>query len=163
MDINPIEKREALLSFLKELGVSPAVYHSGDANYEYLQGNDCCIAVKNPHDAERDLFVDLEDDGEFTVSLHAWHEHYAPDDEEYEALCRDVRGILENQYCPLVVFAGEDWQGSTLVHDDTELAVYGGYLIAHMHPKENKKHKMKCIFWDPAHDREIPFPEEEQI
>ncbi len=142
MEINPIDKKDELLHFLKMLGVSASVHKKSDTDYEYLQENDLCITVQNPYsDHEYDLYIDMEDDGEFTVSFHAYHQHFYPCDTAYTQMLNDIQDVVTEKAYVWVCYEDDDW---------CMVGMSDGTEHRHQPPKDLKPNqKVECVYWNP--------------
>lgn len=115
IEINPPDKKDEICSLLQKLNYQYEVHTSNDEDsiYEYLRGNSICITIPNPN-CEYSMYVDLEDDGEFTLSYYNWHAHYYPDEINYNLLCENLKDILTNNKCVIVINSKKRWLSSRL-------------------------------------------------
>lgn len=60
------------------------------------------------------MYVDLEDDGEFTLSFYKWHMHYCCYEWDYNQLCKDLTDILTNSKCIIIINSNKRWLCSFL-------------------------------------------------
>lgn len=109
IEINPIDKKQEICSLLQKLNCKYEIHNSGfDKEYEYLQENDICITIPNSN-CEYSLYIDLEDNGEFTLSYYKWHAHYFGEEWDYNRLCEDLTDILENNKCVMIINSNKRW------------------------------------------------------
>lgn len=154
-EINPINKKDELCALLDKTKNNYRIYQNGDEKeYGYLQEGDLCITVENPND-ENHLYIDLELDGEFTLSYYKWHQHYFPDITDFERLKTDIINILHNEKGLLIISSNKRWLSSRMPEetlDDTydykedikklpkefqeEIEEYGGFIEFYFWNKE---------------------------
>ncbi len=114
LEINPIDKKEAICTLLQSLNCSYEIHTSGsDKEYAYLQEQDICITVLHSN-RDYPLYIDLENEGEFTLSYYKWHAHYFNVEWDYNQLCQDLADILNNRKCVVVISSSERWLRSAL-------------------------------------------------
>ncbi len=114
VEINPIDKKQEICSLLQELNCQYEIHNSNsDKEYEYLNEGDVCITISNSS-CEYPIYIDLEDDGEFTLSYYMWHEHYYSEEWDYNRLREDLCGILKNSKCVITVSSSKRWLYSAL-------------------------------------------------
>lgn len=114
-EINPIKKKQDICSLLRELNYEYEVYtsDSDEEEYNYLRGNDICITIPNKH-GEYPLYIDLEDNGEFTLTYYMWHAHYIAEEWCYDKLRKDLTDILKNNKCAIIINSSKRWLYSCL-------------------------------------------------
>lgn len=114
MEINPIDKKQEICSLLQQLNFQYEIHTSNsEEEYEYLDENDICIMIPNSN-CEYPMYVDLEDDGEFTLSFYKWHMHYCCYEWDYNQLCKDLTDILKNSKCIIIINSNKRWLCSFL-------------------------------------------------
>lgn len=114
VEINPIDKKQEICSLLQKLNYQYEIYTSNSCKeYEYLKERDICITIPNSN-CEYPIYIDLEDNGEFTLSYYKWHEHYLGEEWDYEKLCKDLEGILKNNQCVITINSNRRWLCSKL-------------------------------------------------
>lgn len=113
-EINPTDKKQEICSLLQKLNYQYEIYTFDSCKeYEYLQEKDICITIPNPS-CEYSLYIDLEDNGEFTLSYYKWHTHYFGEEWDYKRLCEDLTDILKNNKCAIVINSNKRWLYSGL-------------------------------------------------
>ena len=106
--------KQEVCSLLQSLNQDYEIHAFGsDKEYEYLQENDCCITVRNPN-CENPIYIDLENDEELTLSYYKWHAHYLCEEWDYHNLCEDLKDLLNNRKCVIVINSSERWLRSEL-------------------------------------------------
>jgi len=114
IEINPIDKQQEICSLIKKQNCQYEIHHSGSSKeYAYLKENDICITIPNSS-CEYSIYIDLEDEGEFTLSYYKWHTHYFGDEWDYNRLCKDLIDILKNNKCAVVINSNKRWLYSGL-------------------------------------------------
>ena len=112
--INPTDKKQEICSLLQKLSCQYEVHNfNSDKEYEYLQENDICITIPNPN-CEYSIYIDLEYNGEFTLSYYKWHGHYFGEEWDYSKLCEDLTDILKNNKCVIIINSNKRWLYSGL-------------------------------------------------
>lgn len=113
MTINPIDKKNEILNIVSNYDVS--VKSHLDEGYNYLDNDSICIVVSNPH-SQRNLEIELEMYGEFTIYFENNHQHYAGYEDCYEQLCMDIKKLLSSEICSAAIFyKKQEWLGSLFV------------------------------------------------
>lgn len=122
MEFNPIDKRKELCELLNGYNLKYEMHTSNDKDeeYNYLDGENICITVINPYIEEK-LYIDLEDEGELTISFGEWHSHYYNDEEDYVNFLDDLKGIFNNEKCTCIIKSTKRWLSSRLINCDEEL------------------------------------------
>lgn len=116
-EINPVSKKEELCSLIEKLNYQYEVHESNlDKDYEYLNENDICITILNKTSEEK-MYIDLEYNGELTLSYYMWHMHYYPDEENYNILCENLIDILNNNKCVIIINSNKRWLSSGLSNE----------------------------------------------
>lgn len=114
VEINPIDKKQEICSLLQKLNYQYEIYTANSCKeYEYLNENDICITISNTN-CEYSIYIDLEDNGEFTLSYYKWHAHYFGAEWGYNRLCEDLTGILKNNKCVIIINSNKRWLYSGL-------------------------------------------------
>ena len=112
IEINPTDKKQDICLLLQELNCKYELHRKNEADsddeYKYLQENDICITVKNPY-GKYPMYIDLENDGEFTLSYYKWHSHYYGEEWDYNMLCQDLKDILQNNKCAVIINSNKRW------------------------------------------------------
>ena len=112
-EINPIDKKQELCSMLQKLKYTFEIHTLNDKEYKYLNENDICITIPNSK-CEYPIYIDLENNGEFTLSYYKWHTHYYGEEWDYNRLCEDLIGILKNEKCVIIINSNKRWLYSGL-------------------------------------------------
>lgn len=114
IEINPIDKKQELCSLLQKFNCKYEIHTlNNDSEYEYLNENDVCITIPNSK-CEYPMYIDLEDNGEFTLTYYKWHTHYYCDEYHYTKLCEDLIAILKNEKCVIIISSNKRWLYSGL-------------------------------------------------
>lgn len=163
-ELNPIDCKAELLQLFQAYPCN--VYTSLNEGYEYLSENSCCIAVVHPI-TQQELYVDLEDEREFTLSFAVCHSHYFPSQEDYSELKQTILKILQNEVCSASLWYGEDekkWLGSLWINK-TELEQPISQMFGFVwKTKEFRKRlnrfggEVRFRFWDSKFDKTILLP-----
>ena len=151
-EINPIDKRQELCSMLQKLNCKFETHTLNDKEYTYLNKNDICITIPNSK-CEYPIYIDLESNGEFTLSYYKWHTHYYGEEWDYNRLFEDLIGILKNQKCVIIINSNKRWLYSGL--SETKIDKNYNYKndIKRL-PKEFKneitelKGNVELFYWD---------------
>lgn len=151
-EINPIDKKESLCSLLEKLNCKYEIHTLEDKDYEYMNSEDLCITIPNLT-CEYPIYIDLEDEGEFTLSYYKWHTHYLDEECEYNRLCKDLVDILNNEKCVIVINSNKDWLYSGL--SETKIDKDYNYKndikrLSKESQKEIRKKKgnIELFYWD---------------
>lgn len=114
IEINPIDMKHDICLLLQKLNYQYEVYTSNSRKeYDYLDGNDMCITIPNIY-CEYPMYIDLEDNGEFTLSYYKRHIHYLGEKIDYNRLCEDLTDILKNNKCVIIINSNKRWLCSEL-------------------------------------------------
>lgn len=160
MEINPIEKKQEILDGLKGQYVDIKTYK--DEGYDFLDGNSVCIIVNNSN-SDRNLEIELENEGEFTLYFAGGHCHYYGDEEEFRELCMDIGNILSNSVCYAAIYYGADkkWLGGGFFDKAVVEAPYKktfNFVLKHKEFLEKMKRQggiVRYMFWNSQYDRSI--------
>lgn len=118
-EINPVDKKQKICLLLQRLNCKYEIYTSNSGEeYEYLNECDVCITVSNNY-CDYPLYIDLENNGEFTLSYYKWHSHYLGEEWAYDRLCEDLVDILNNNKCLIIINSNKQWLYSGL--SDTKI------------------------------------------
>ncbi len=145
MEWNPIDRKEDILSFLENLGVSAVLHDKKDVGYDDLEEHDFCIIVQNPYSSDgHDLYIDMEDDGEFTVTFGMFHQHYSPYESIYMQMLNDIQNILANKAYAWVCYEDGDW---------CMVSLSDGKELRNLPPTDLKANQwVECMYWNPEND-----------
>lgn len=152
-EVNPIYKKDDICKLLDRYGVEYEIHNDpSDGDYNYLQEGSLCITVINTT-SEYPLYIDLEDMGEFTLTYYRWHCHYTPEECSYDEMITDLKNILNNNICLMIIYSKARWLSSSLSQTDagrdhdykTDLK----RLPAEFRKEIKKtKGKMELVYWD---------------
>ena len=121
MEFNPLDKKSEICELLDNRKIKYELHTSNDEDeeYEYLENNDLCItAINSYYDVK--LYIDLEDEGEMTISFGEWHSHYYNDDESFNCFLDDLNGIFDNKKCTYIIKSTKRQLSSTLINNTEE-------------------------------------------
>lgn len=155
-EFEPAEKLGEIRVLLNELAVKYEIHYHDDGEYSYLEDGCVCVTVINQN-ADRPLFIDLDD--EFTVSFgRAWHTHYDPDPEGFDALIEELTGLLKNEVGIAEFFTVEEqkWVLSLdAAAEDIETGAVMKEPWIRKILKNHKQHRVEVsfLFWDPGLDK----------
>lgn len=117
-EINPIDKKDEICKLLINYNVKYEIHDNPlNEDYNYLEEGNLCITVINPT-SEYPLYIDLEDMGEFTLTYYMWHSHYMSEKWGYDAMMDDIKNILNNMKCLIIIHSGIRWLSSNLSPKD---------------------------------------------
>ncbi len=162
VEINPIDKKQEICMLLEKLNCQYEMYTSNSSKeYKYLNENDLCIKIPNPY-SEYPIYIDLENNGEFTLSYYKWHTHYFGVDWDYDGLCEDLTDILQNNKCVIIINSNKRWLSSRLSATKIDKNYDYKYDIKKL-PKEFQdeleefKGKVELFYWDVKDNVSIDF------
>lgn|GEM_PF-2705730 len=105
-DIDVFSKKDEILAELS--GYNPVVHTNQEEDFDWLE--DGCFSITISRDGEEVLYVDL--DGEITLGFGGWHAHYSPYRLDYGKFLTDLRNVLGNKMCAVMVTCNNEWMGS---------------------------------------------------
>ena len=152
-EINPILKLAEMETFLTELGCTYTIHQdSTEKDYTYLRPGDICITIKNPT-WEYPMYIDLEKEGEFSLSYYKWHNHYYPEEWDFQRMQKDLQDLLQNKRCEIILNSTKRWLYSGLSEeklDDTceaqkEIKLLPREFQAELEQEEGN---LELIYWD---------------
>lgn len=152
-DFDPIEKLDEIRALLDDLAVKYEIHYHDEGEYSYLEDGCVCVTVINQN-ADRPLYIDL--DYEFTIAFgHAWHMHFDPDPEEFDALKGKLIRILKNEEGIVEFFSAEEQKwllGSSAATEDIETGLVLKEPWVRNILKNYKWHQIEVffLFWDPS-------------
>ncbi|MBO5981802.1 MAG: hypothetical protein J6Q24_05075 [Clostridia bacterium] len=116
MDFNPIDKIPELTELLK--AYNPIIRTKTDKGYDWLAEDSFCIEIPNLN-ADKNITIECENEGEFTVCFAYFHSHYL-DDYGYSNMCEDLSNLLTGKTCSAAIFcgSGNEWKGSTIIEKE---------------------------------------------
>ena len=160
MEINPIEKKQEILESLKEQNVK--VKTCKDKGYDFLDENSVCIVVGNSN-PDRELELELENEGSFTLYFAGGHCHYCGEEEEFRELRKDTRSILANSVCSAAIYYGADEKCLGVGFFDKAVVESPykktfNFVLKHKEFLEKIKKQggiVRYMFWDSRYDSSI--------
>lgn len=113
-EINPICKLREIEKYLKEIDCTYSIHQDNtEKDYTYMRPGDICITIDN-QTWEYPMYIDLEIDGEFTLSYYKWHNHYYPEEWDFQCMLKDLQDILHNKRCEIILNSTKRWLYSGL-------------------------------------------------
>ncbi len=161
--LNPVEKKAELLKRLERYSVQE--HTSSHEGYGYLQEGTICIVVKNPH-WDCHLFIELEEQGEFTLCFASTHCHYSPCQEDYEEMLTLVEDILENRLGCATLLYGQDnqwlasrWVEPQQIGDSVKKTFDFTFKQKEFRQRLQKQGgQVRYEFWNPADNKATVIP-----
>lgn len=153
MEFNPIDKIPELMEKLR--AYDPIIRTKTDKGYVWLAEDSFCIEIPNPQ-AGKNITIECENEGEFTVCFAYFHSHHFADDYGYTEMCDDLLNLLNNKTCSAAIFcgSGNEWKGSTLIEKEKlSLPVEEIFSFVFENKKSAEKlrtngGKVRFDFWD---------------
>lgn len=109
IELNPTSKLEEVCMCLQKLGCSYEVHKDNtEKDYTYLRPEDVCITITN-ETWEYPMYIDLENEGEFTLSYYKWHTHYYAEEWDFQRMLEDMHALLKNEKCAIILNTNKRW------------------------------------------------------
>ena len=105
-EIDVSSKKDEIMAELE--GYHPVIHTNQEKEFDWLEEGDLSITVSKG--GEEVLYIDLN--GEITLGIGGWHTHYAPYRLDYGAFLADLRNVLGNKMCAVVIKCNHEWMGS---------------------------------------------------
>lgn len=103
----------SIYNLLNELNTKYEIhYHEEEGEYTYLKEDDLCITISNPYN-EFPLYIDIIED-EIILEYYKWHGHYFYETIVPDNLLQDIKEILTNKKCAIIISSTKRWISSTL-------------------------------------------------
>lgn len=163
-EIDVLDRLGDVCALLDKMLVKFEVHRHDDSEFSYLKDSEVCVKIPNPR-VERAIYIDFQDE----ISLFfgkEWHEHYSPDEYDYNEFRDTLSGFLKNELCSAAVFIGDErrWGGS-MTSSKKEVAEYSAEEIMAFHEDveeyrkslEKKGAEIRFLFWDPSYDKIAVF------
>ena len=152
-EINPIQKLTEIEKMLKEMNCTYTIHKDyKEKDYTYMRLGDLCVTVEN-QTWEYPMYIDLEQRGEFTLSYYKWHEHYYPEEWDYKRMRKDLKDLLKNKRCEIILNSTKRWLYSGLSEEKLDATFEAKQEIQKL-PQEFQTElkqeggNLELIYWD---------------
>lgn len=159
-EINPIQKLTEIEKMLKEMNCTYTIHKDyKEKDYTYMRLGDLCVTVEN-QTWEYPMYVDLENDGEFTLSYYKWHNHYYPEEWDFQRMLKDLQDVLQNKRCEIILNSTKKWLYSGLSEERLGEGYDGKQEIQKL-PEEFQTElkqeggKIELVYWNCKENVEI--------
>lgn len=156
IEVEPINKKEELLEFLKPY--NPVVHTRADEGYNHLDLDLECISVSN----DNGDVMDIELDGYWNFYFRGGHTHYWSYQSGWEELLEDLDLIFTNKLAMISYHVNGEWKGSGFLDstDDNRDYILNNFVEGFNYGKKLKKGDnlvCKVRYWDIKDDKDYTF------